>query len=601
MTSYSYNGFGDLTVQSSPTGGVTFYDYDSAGNLAGTSDSRGIGSTYTYDALNRATQIVYGDQTIAFSYDSGNYGKGRLTGASDVAHSMTWQYDALGRVTAKSQTVGSITKSINYAYAEGNMTTLTTPSGQVVTYGIVNGRITSIAVNGADVLSSVVYDPFGPARGWSWANGTSEVRLYDADGNPSQFGSLDSSSYVVDSAFRIVGVNNASNVAASWTYDYDKLDRLTGASTSSSTLGWTYDLAGNRLSQTGAPGPLYLSAEITPSYNNRGRMSAVVVGGQTTRYVYNALGQRIAKLSGDSGTLFFYDEQGRLVGEYDASGNLIEETVWMGTLPIATLRSDGSGGVTIYYIHADHLNTPKSITRPADNVIVWRWDRDPFGTAPPNQDPSGLGIFVYNLRFPGQYSDPESGFSYNYLRDYDSRIGRYNESDPIGLLGGPSLYAYAAGNPVSNADPTGRCPWCVGAAIGAAIGAVAGGYTAFLEHGADWSNIGASVAIGAVSGAVAGATLGVGSTLAAGTVAGIFGNSLSQLYNTGSIDPAQAALSGLAGLAAGAGAVVLTVTGLSDAVVATIAGIYGAIVQGAVDWNTHTNEKLTEPPGSCSL
>jgi len=28
------------------------------------------------------------------------------------------------------------------------------------------------------------------------------------------------------------------------------------------------------------------------------------------------------------------------------------------------------------------------------------------------------------LRFPGQYADDETGFSYNYFRDYDASYGR---------------------------------------------------------------------------------------------------------------------------------------------------------------------------------
>jgi len=33
----------------------------------------------------------------------------------------------------------------------------------------------------------------------------------------------------------------------------------------------------------------------------------------------------------------------------------------------------GAVGVEVYYVHTDHLNTPRRVTRPADDVIVWRW------------------------------------------------------------------------------------------------------------------------------------------------------------------------------------------------------------------------------------
>lgn len=88
---------------------------------------------------------------------------------------------------------------------------------------------------------------------------------------------------------------------------------------------------------------------------------------------------------------------------------------------------------------------------------MWQWDNvDPFGTNSANENPAGQGTFRYNLRFPGQYADAETGTYYNYFRDYDPAIGRYVESDPIGLNGGINTYGYVGANPATHSDPDGR-------------------------------------------------------------------------------------------------------------------------------------------------
>jgi len=122
--------------------------------------------------------------------------------------------------------------------------------------------------------------------------------------------------------------------------------------------------------------------------------------------------------------------------------------------------------------HPKHLNTPRLVAD-ATGTTVWRWDQaEPFGNNPANENPSGLGVFDLPLRLPGQRYDKETGLHYNYYRDYDPSLGRYGESDPIGLDGGLNTYAYGLGDSLTGADPLGLrrsnrtqpdpYPWCAG-------------------------------------------------------------------------------------------------------------------------------------------
>ena len=165
------------------------------------------------------------------------------------------------------------------------------------------------------------------------------------------------------------------------------------------------------------------------------------------------------KISGGAGgtVLYAHDEAGHLLGEYDATGTLIEDTIWLGDTPVATLRPSGAT-VSIYYIHTDQLNTPRQVTRPSDNTPMWTGNSDPFGTNASNPNPSGAGSFAYNLRFPGQVFDGEAGLHDNVNRDYDPAVGRYVESDPIGLAGGIDTYAYVDADPLSSVDIYGLDP-----------------------------------------------------------------------------------------------------------------------------------------------
>jgi len=128
------------------------------------------------------------------------------------------------------------------------------------------------------------------------------------------------------------------------------------------------------------------------------------------------------------------------------------EYVYLGDMPVAAFLS---GSPIPHYIHVDHLNTPRLVANAAQQT-VWRWDQqEPFGANLPDENPSGLGTFEFPLRFPGQYFDRETNVHYNYYRDYDPAIGRYVQSDPLGLVAGLNTYAYVKSDPLARMDPSG--------------------------------------------------------------------------------------------------------------------------------------------------
>ncbi|MDD0837949.1 hypothetical protein PSQ40_05125 [Curvibacter sp. HBC61] len=176
------------------------------------------------------------------------------------------------------------------------------------------------------------------------------------------------------------------------------------------------------------------------AYDLRGRLASVTAG-VVTSYTYDNEGRRVRKSSsaGAGATIFYaYDTQDHLLGEYDVNGTPIREYVWLGDIPVAVFTPDPSnamGAPLVYFIHADHINTPR-VVMDRDNVMRWSWFAEPFGTTLADNNPSGMGSFAMSLRFPGQVFDVESGMHYNMNRDYVPGVGRYAQSDPIGLAGG---------------------------------------------------------------------------------------------------------------------------------------------------------------------
>ena len=134
-------------------------------------------------------------------------------------------------------------------------------------------------------------------------------------------------------------------------------------------------------------------------------------------------------------------------GTYNFQWKMLQEpNGWFGaqSTSVAVNVAPAAADTNVFFIHVDHLNTPRLVTNQTGQA-VWRWDQqEPFGNNPPDENPSGLGAFEFDLRFPGHVWSKETQTAYNGHRDaYDPAIGRYPQSDPIGLEGAWSkLYAY---------------------------------------------------------------------------------------------------------------------------------------------------------------
>ncbi|MGH6793857.1 MAG: RHS repeat domain-containing protein [Methylocella sp.] len=365
------------------------------------------------------------------------------------------------------------------------MASITYPSGNQVAYAYdAAGRVSGVTANGQTLVSGVTYMPFGMASGWTAGNGASYQRTIDQDGRITglTLPASDNIALTYDAASHITGMTETGFPAASFTYN--GVDRLRTYASGAATQTYTYDVDGNRASYLdNATPPVSLAYSYdaasnrllaiggswagsftydasgnmlsysTPfsgysfSYDARNRLTESFVGAIGTSWLINGLGQRIAQMNGSVPQLFFvYDEAGHPTGKYDGGGNPLQETVWLGDLPVAVLSPSGQ-----YYVAPDNLGSPHQITD-ASGAVVWLWNHDPFG----NGDPTGT--FTYDLRFPRQFFDQGAKLHYNYFRDYDQRTGRYIESDPIGLAGGINTYGYVDSNPLTRTDASGLVP-----------------------------------------------------------------------------------------------------------------------------------------------
>lgn len=336
------------------------------------------------------------------------------------------------------------------------------------------GRLTASA-HSAKATPAITW----PA-GWSLSDVTDYTSMgysYDANGNRL-------AAAIVRNAASGTGTSTRTHTIAPGTNRLASIQTITGTSTTTVTYG--YDAAGAITNATGSNGAQYVH------YGPQGRVAKITASGNAAdpfavSYLYNSASQRITKTDTRTSTtapktehtVYSEEDSAQPLGTYSnqrsassaAPGKETDSTevIYLptasGPLPVAA-QINGR----LYAIHSDHLNTPRRLTN-QQGQVAWQWLLTGFGETAPTTGANGYvqrsasGVpsyapeVTFNLRYPGQQWDEETGLAYNVNRYYNPLAGRYIQSDPIGLQGGSNRFAYVGGNPLSYVDPLGLGPW----------------------------------------------------------------------------------------------------------------------------------------------
>jgi YD repeat-containing protein len=184
VRNFTYNSLSQLLTAANPESGTITYSYDADGNLlqktSPLANQTGTATqtvSYCYDALHRVTGKGYGAQScplaapvVTYAYDSGTNAKGHLTSLADQAGSGSYTYDIMGRMATETRSLigannAAISKNMSYSYdLAGFPTSLTYPSGKVITYTPDSaGRTLSAVDNGSGInyITGATYGPDG--------------------------------------------------------------------------------------------------------------------------------------------------------------------------------------------------------------------------------------------------------------------------------------------------------------------------------------------------------------------------------------------------------------------------------------------------------
>lgn len=428
--------------------------------------------------LHAKSELASGE-TYAYEYDA----QGNITNASSTRHAVSLRY--LGRVQLRDLRDG---KGVEHEYDEDIALLSTLVFGRfLVEYDVSDP--TAVKVNTPDggehrfwrASAGVIVRENGNGTreltAFDWEDRLSARACWSADDAPA--GPTWTTRYVYNAAGELLTASDSEQGPTF--YDYDADHRLIAQHDHRGSRQYGYDAASNLVLTPEDPRVDYVQGNLLEAtmherfeYDDCRRIARRIrFDGEAIEYrydsndqlvevrwssrpeiwraAYDGLGRRLWRELGGKRTDFYWDGD-RLAVERRPTGEIriyvyanedaLVPFMW---LDYADEDASPESGLA-FYLFCGPTGMPLRV-EDAMGRVVWRAGAvDPYGEL----DLQSADIDV-RLRFAGHFFDEDLHLFYNRFRDYDPRLGRYLQPDPLGHEGGTNLYAYCT-NPVVDVD-----------------------------------------------------------------------------------------------------------------------------------------------------
>jgi RHS repeat-associated protein len=318
VTQFVWSDRGLLTQETSEASGATTFTYNEHGNLVTRTEARGVTVEHTIDALGRVTFLDFPENQLdtAYTWDSPTvpFAKGRLTAITRNGATIPYSFDRFGRVLQDG--------NLSYTYdGNSNRLTVTYPGAVTAsyTYDFADRPLSLSLQDGTNpvqtVAASASYKPFGPLSGLALGNGLNEIRGFNGRYFPAALsvpGRLDWT-YTTDGLGNVTAITDTLSPGGSRSFAYQDVQYfLTQGNGPWGTRSWTYDKAGNRLTETRDGATETYSYIANGAAGNSPRLSRIDSASGASELFYDAAGNQTFRSRPEERLRFTYNAERRL-------------------------------------------------------------------------------------------------------------------------------------------------------------------------------------------------------------------------------------------------------------------------------------------------